>query len=155
MRAIPKNLALILVFFILVSAKSFAFTYIPMTDEALIEDGQSVVHGVIQGFKSGDAGNNSTIYMLQLQSGDSKQLEVRLPGAHPSFSHGFRVFGGPHFTVGEEVVLVLGSPDRNGVFGVTQFALGAFRVVESLHGKAIVRDISQGHALTRTEVRDG
>jgi hypothetical protein len=155
MRGASKYFVLALVCVLLLVSESFAFTYIPMTDEALIQDSQSVVHGVIEGFRSGDAGNNSTVYTLRLQLHESTRIEFRVPGAHPSFLHGFRVFGAPHFEVNEEVVLVLGPPDRNGVFGVTQFALGAFRVVDSLHGKAIVRDISQGHALTRTKVRDG
>ncbi len=131
-----------------------AFTYIPMADEDLIASGQSVVHGVVTEFRSGDPGNNSTVYSLRLESQEPKIIEVRLPGAHPDFSHGFRVFGAPHFKRGEEVVLILGSPDLNGVFGVTQFALGVFRVVDSVHGKAIVRDISQGHALAQKRVRD-
>jgi hypothetical protein len=135
-------------------SEAAAFTYVPMTDENLIKSGQSVVHGVVKGFRGGDPGNNSTVYLLRLNSKESEEVEIRVPGAHLSFPHGFRAVGAPHFELEEELVLVLGRVDAQGVFGIAQFALGAFRVVDSLHGKALVRDVSQGHALTRSKVRD-
>mgnify|MGYP006280883673 CR=1 FL=1 len=142
----------------LAASHARAFTYVPMTDAALIADGERVVHGTVEGVDAGASSGSEVVYILRPegQQAQKERLLVRVPGAHPTATEGFFVAGAPHFEPGEEVVLVLGAADQQGVHGLAQFALGAFRVVDSLQGKALVRDLSAGHALGNNKsVPDG
>lgn len=115
-----------------------ATTYVAMTDQALADRSPLVVEGRIVGVApAADAPHAATEYRLEVDRVLQGNLAagtatVRVPGGIPrEDGEWFHVWGAPRYRPGEEVLLFL-VPRRDGSFGLSQLALGSFRVVR--HG---------------------
>ena len=112
-----------------------ATTYVMMTDQALTDQAPLVVEGrVVAKGRDDRAPSAVTVYTVEVSralkgAAADDTVAVRVPGGSPSETEPWRhAWGVPRFRLGEEVLLFL-APGRDGGFGLSQLALGAFRTV--------------------------
>lgn len=122
------------------AAPAGATTYSMMSDGDLADQAPLIVEGRVTAMgEDPRAPRAMTEYTLEVSRvlegalqgpGAGEALAVRVPGGIPSGDRPWKhVWGVPRFRVGERVLLFL-APRRDGGYGLSQLALGAFRTVE-------------------------
>ncbi|MGD2115325.1 MAG: hypothetical protein PVG07_09745 [Acidobacteriota bacterium] len=115
------------------AAPGRATTYVLMSDQALADGSPLIVEGRVtakgQDPRTPRAATRYTVEVSRVLkgSGVGDTVPVRVLGGIPSEDEPWmHVWGAPRFRLGEEVLLFL-TPRRDGDFGLSQLALGAFR----------------------------
>lgn len=127
------------------AVQSFATTYLPMSDTALVDGAAAVVEGRVLGVEAApdEAALSYRVEIDRVLSGDvaGGTILVRVPGGPAPDGSWFRVFGAPVFAEGDSVLLML-EPRADGEYAVSQLALGAFRRLAVGERQLLVRDLS-------------
>ncbi|MES0872561.1 matrixin family metalloprotease [Sinimarinibacterium thermocellulolyticum] len=138
----------------LVSIPAAAMSYLPMSDDSLLDAADVVVVGTVAGAHASVGRElDETTYLLSpewvakgaVATGD---LAIRVPGALDRNAVGARIVpGAPRFAPGERVLLMLrAQPD--GSYRATQLALGVFRARRTRSGEAVwAQDLTAAHAI--------
>lgn len=119
-----------------------AFTYVPMTDEALMAQSPVVVLGqIVSASDAAVTGGPVTRYQLaieQVLKGEvsTNQITVQSPGARGPASNTHWFPGMPRLEEGEIVLLFL-SPQEGGSYGIMQLGLGVFTLHRDAAGKPV------------------
>lgn len=136
---------------LLAAAPGVATSYVPMTDEALVDQAPAAAVVRIAGVDPG-AGGWATEYRAQVERGlkggllPGAVLRVRVPGGNGPNGMALRIYGAPRFTVGERALLLL-EPVAGGAFRPAQLFLGVFREAAGGGRRFAVRDLSEVKAL--------
>jgi hypothetical protein len=146
-----NTLGLGLAVFALWSGAALATSYVPMRDAALLAQAPQVVTGTVRAVNDrAPRGRAETEYTLQVGDrlkgalGLANTIKVYVPGGYDQAGYGMVISGAPHFRVGEQVLLFLG--DSHGAYGISQFLLGAFHLVDGPNGPLAVRDLDGAEA---------
>lgn len=142
-----------------------ATTYVPMTDETLVDHAPLIALVKVQGAEAThDPRGPATFYSVRVQRALKGKLPapdavVRVPGGVGADGRRLRIEGAPSFAPGERAVLFL-SPRSDGTYGVYQLFLGAFHEVSAGGRRLAVRHLDgravlpAGKAAAREPVRD-
>lgn len=124
------------------AASSQAFTYMPMTDEALLSQSPVVLLGQVQSLSDAAVSNSgSTEYQVVVEEVLKGEVPVNVitvltPGARQPTATKHWFPGMPSFESGESVVLFL-QPRDDGSYGIMQLGLGAFHLGLDEAGEAV------------------
>ena len=149
------GLLLILACTLLAGAPATATTYVPMTDEALVEQAPVIALVTAQGSGPG-SGNGwpATVYRMHIERilkgvPGSREITVQVPGGvRPEDGIGFRIWGAPRFAQGERALLFL-SPRSDGTYAIVDLMLGAFHEVPAGGSRLAVRKLSGARPVAR------
>lgn len=130
-----------------------ATSYVPMTDEELLDLSPVVVEGRITALEAAPVEGLPAIdYRVDVErplKGKVKagsSLIVRVPGGVRPDGVGLKIWGAPRLAEGEEALLFL-EPRPGGTFALYQFMLGAFHV-GTLGARTVAwRDLDEAHEL--------
>jgi Fibronectin type III domain len=135
-----------------------ATSYVRVSDEALVDESPLAVVGrvtavdrsVVLRDRSGSA--LVTEYTLEVEESlkgeaPARVLRMRLPGGVAPDGTALKIYGMPHFNVGERTLVFL-EPDGHGAFRPAHLLLGAFREVRAGDRSLAVRNLREA-----TEVR--
>lgn len=142
-----------LAFLLLAALPAGAATYVPMADEALVDQATLIVQGTVEavalGSEAAGLATDSTIRVERVLKGKALEgatLTVRVPGGERPDGVGLGVPGAPRFAEGERVLLFL-APGEGGAWGPLHLMLGAFHTVETGGRRLAVRDLAEATAL--------
>jgi Fibronectin type III domain/Matrixin len=139
-----------------------AATYVPMPDEALVDQAVLIVQGTVETVAPGLASTDSVVWVERVLKGraEAERVVVRVPGGERPDGAGLRIPGAPRFQEGERTLLFL-SPRPAGAWAPLHLMLGAFRALEAGGRRLAVRDLSEalgiavpGRGQTPEPVRD-
>jgi hypothetical protein len=132
-----------------------ATSYVPMTDEALVDTSPQIavveVVGTDDSSRSGRPVTDTTVRALRTLKGllPMGDFIVRVPGGLGADGRRLHIEGAPSFTPGERALLFL-RPRPDGTFGVEQLFLGAFHEVAARNGgRLAVRRLAGARAVGR------
>lgn len=126
----------------LYSVVSQAFTYVPMTDEALLAQSPVVVLGQVLSVDDGLVTNRrETEYQISVQQvikGDVpvNTITVQTPGSRQPSMQSHWLPGLPSMSEGEAMLLFL-QPHDDGRYGLMQLGLGAFKLQRDAQGNSV------------------
>lgn len=125
-----------------------AATYVPVSDQALLDGASAVVEARVLSVDSAPVTGRwpATDTMIEVQrvvAGEvsGRNLLVRLPGGTRPDGSGVELHGIPRFGIGERLLLFL-TPGDDGTFGVVHLMLGAFRERVVGGRRVLLRDLS-------------
>lgn len=127
-----------------------ATSFVPMTDEALVDQAPAAavvrIAAIDPGAGARDGAAWATEYRAQveqrLKGQLSEAIRVRVAGGSGPNGLSLHIYGAPRFAVGERVLLLL-EPVAGGAFRPVQLFLGAFHEVSGGGRRFAVRDLSQ------------
>ncbi|MEA2604717.1 MAG: hypothetical protein QOF89_5709 [Acidobacteriota bacterium] len=133
----------------LAAAPGAATSFVPMTDEALVD--QAPAAAVVRIVGADPGAGWSTEYRAQVEQRlkgrlPDAVLRLRVPGGIGPNGMGLRIYGAPRFAVGERALLLL-EPIAGGAFRPIQLFLGAFHEVAGGGRWFAVRDLSEVSAV--------
>jgi hypothetical protein len=123
-------------------------TFVPMTDEDLLQQSPLVVTGRVTAVSPGplDAppSTDYTVRVERVLRGEDpgSRVTVRVLGGVRADGRGLRISGAPRFAEGGSVLLFL-RPRSDGAARIVQFHIGAFHVVELDERHLAVRDMGE------------
>lgn len=136
--AIVKSLLVLLMAFSII-CPAWSTSYIPVSDENLVDQTPLIVSGWIRHSETGSSAYPETVYEIKvgqvLKGHSDPTLLVAVPGGIAANGIGLKVFGAPSFEPDEEVVLFL-EDNGFGSYGIQQLFLGAFHKSTAIAGKA-------------------
>jgi hypothetical protein len=150
MKAVSRlfALALALVALTLAAPPAAATTYVPVSDQALLEAASAVVEARVLAVEPAPVTGRwpATDTMIEVQrvvAGEvsGRNLLVRLPGGTRPDGTGVELYGIPRFAIGERLFLFL-APGDDGTFAVVHLMLGAFRERVVGGRRVLLRDLS-------------
>jgi hypothetical protein len=128
-----------------------ATSYLPMTDEALVDQAPVIAVVEVQGSGSGqDGARPFTGYRVRVERvlkgamASGLRITVRVPGGARADGLTLRIWGAPRFVPGERALLFL-SPRLDGTYGILHLMLGAFHEVRADGHRLALRDLSEAH----------
>src|SRR6185436_17957378 len=130
---------------------SQAASYLPTTDEALVDTAPLIA--VVEILEREDTGDRPvTGYFLRVRKALKGLLPqgdfiVRVPGGGEADGRRLRIEGMPSFTAGERALLFL-SPRPDGSFGIFQLFLGAFHEVPAGGRRLALRQLAGARAVS-------
>ena len=140
---------------LLVALPASATSYVPMTDEALVDQAPVIAVVEIQGSGSGQEGPRPfTAYRTRVQKvlkgalASGLVVTVRVPGGLRADGRALRIWGAPRFTPGERALLFL-FPRLDGTYSIANLMLGAFHEVRAGGQSLAVRRLSEARAIVR------
>jgi hypothetical protein len=150
--------ATVLALFLGLSGPAAATSFVPMSDEAIVDQAPAAavvrVLGADPGAGARAGGALATEYRVEVEQRLKGQLpaatlRVRVIGGSGPDGLSLHIYGAPRFAVGERLLLLL-EPLADGSFRPIQLFLGAFHEVSVAGRRLAVRDLSQA-----SEVRVG
>ncbi len=148
---IVRLLALALLAALPVSATS----YVPMTDEALVDQAPVIAVVEVQGSGPGQEGARPfTGYRVRVEKvlkgamASGLRIMVRVPGGARADGMKLRIWGAPRFAPGERALLFL-SPRTDGSYDIVHLMLGAFHEVRTGGHRLGVRHLSEARAIAQ------
>ena len=122
-----------------------ATSFVPMTDEALVDQAPAAAVVRILAVEAGAA--FSTEYRVEVEQRlkgrlPEATLRVRVIGGDGPNGLSLHIYGAPHFAVGERALLLL-EPVAGGAFRPVQLFLGVFHEVSSAGRRFAVRDLAR------------
>jgi hypothetical protein len=149
------GLAALPLLFLLAALPASATSYVPMTDEALVDQAPVIAVVEIQGSGSGQEGLRPfTAYPARIQKvlkgalAPGLIVTVRVPGGVRADGRALRIWGAPRFTPGERALLFL-FPRLDGTYSIANLMLGAFHEVRAGGQSLAVRRLSEARAVVR------
>ncbi len=140
---------------LLAALPASATSYVPMTDEALVDQVPVIAVVQIQGSDSGQDGlrpfTGYRVRVEQVLKGAMVPgfvVTVRVPGGVRADGLALRIWGAPRFAPGERALLFL-FPRLDGTYSIGQLMLGAFHEVRTERYHLAVRHLSEAQAITR------
>jgi hypothetical protein len=139
-----------------------ATSYVPMTDEALVDQAPVIAVVEVQGSGSGqDGARPFTGYRVRVEKvlkgamASGLRITVRVPGGARADGVALRIWGAPRFAQGDRALLFL-SPRMDGSYDIVHLMLGAFHEIRTGGHRLAVRDLSEARAIGRQRepVRD-
>ncbi|MFY9823681.1 MAG: fibronectin type III domain-containing protein [Thermoanaerobaculia bacterium] len=129
----------------LLAAPAAATSFVPMTDEALVD--QAPAAAVVRIVAVDSGAGWATEYRAQVEQRlkgrlPEASLRVRVIGGDGPNGLSLHIYGAPRFAVGERALLLL-EPVAGGAVRPVQLFLGAFHEVSGGGGRFAVRDLSQ------------
>lgn len=151
-----RHLALALLPF-LASFPISATSYVPMTDEALVDQAPVIAVVEIQGSGPGqDGARPFTAYrawverVLKGAMTSGQRITVRVPGGARADGLTLWIWGAPRFGPGERALLFL-FPRADGTYGILHLMLGAFHEVRADGHRLALRNLSEAEGTVRPE----
>jgi hypothetical protein len=134
-----------------------AATYVPIADEALVDQAPLIISGLVEAVSlapetpetPGLIATDSIVRIERRLKGsalEGEALTVRVPGGERPDGVGLAVPGAPRFAEGERVLLFL-APGEGGTWGPLHLMLGAFHAVEAGGRRLAVRGLAEATAL--------
>lgn len=128
-------------------------SYVPMTDEALVDQAPVIAMVEVQRSVPGQEGARPfTGYRVRVERvlkgamASGLQITVRVPGGVRSDGLALQIWGAPRFAPGERALLFL-SPRLDGTYNVVHLMLGAFHEVRADGHRLALRDLSEARAV--------
>ncbi len=132
-----------------------ATSYVPMTDEALVDQAPVIAVVEVQGSGPGqDGARPFTGYRVRVERvlkgamASGLRITVRVPGGARADGLALRIWGAPRFEPAERALLFL-SPRMDGSYDIVHLMLGAFHEVQTGGHRLAVRHLSEARAITR------
>lgn len=128
-----------------------ATSYIPMTDEALVDQAAVAVVVTILEARPAPGGRAATEYVGRIErrlkgGAPDRTVVVRVPGGVGSKGLRLKVWGAPEFAPGERALLFL-TPGADGTFQILHLMLGAFHEIATPGRRFAVRDLTEARAV--------
>ncbi|MFL6200886.1 MAG: hypothetical protein ACJ76J_17070 [Thermoanaerobaculia bacterium] len=140
---------------LLASLPISATSYVPMTDEALVDQAPVIAVVEVQGSGSSqDSARPFTGYRVRVERvlkgamASGLRITVRVPGGARSDGLKLRIWGAPRFAPGERALLFL-SPRMDGAYDIAGLMLGAFHELRAGGHRLAVRHLSETRAIAR------
>ena len=140
---------------LLASLPVSATSYVPMTDEALVDQAPVIAVVEVQGSGPGqDGARPFTGYRVRVDKvlkgamASGLRITVRVPGGARADGLALRIWGAPRFAPGERALLFL-SPRTDGTYDIAHLMLGAFHEVRTGGHRLAVRHLSEARAVAR------
>lgn len=128
-------------------------SYVPMTDEALVDQAPVIAVVEVQRSAPGqDGARPFTGYRVRVERvlkgalASGLRITVRVPGGARPDGLTLRIWGAPRFQPGERALLFL-SPRLDGTYNVVHLMLGAFHEVRSGEHRLALRQLSEARAV--------
>ena len=141
-------LAVAVVALALAALPAAATTYVPVSDQALLEAASAVVEARVLSVEPAPVtgrwpATDTMIEVHRVVAGEvgGRNLLVRLPGGTRPDGSGVELHGIPRFGIGERLLLFL-APGDDGTFAVVHLMLGAFRERVVGGRRVLLRDLS-------------
>lgn len=130
-----------------------ATSYVPMTDEALVDQAPVIAVVEVQRSVPGqDGARPFTGYRVRVERvlkgtmASGLRITVRVPGGVRADGMAQHIWGAPRFEPGERALLFL-SPRLDGTYSVVHLMLGAFHEVRSGGHRLALRHLSEARAV--------
>lgn len=137
------------------SLPASATSYVPMTDEALVDQAPVIAVVEVQGSGPGqDGARPFTGYRVRVDKvlkgamASGLRITVRVPGGARADGMKLRIWGAPRFAPGERALLFL-SPRMDGTYHIVHLMLGAFHEVRTGGHRLAVRHLSEARPVAR------
>jgi hypothetical protein len=134
---------------ILTPAPGQATSYVPVADEALVDQAHLVAVVRIRSAASAADGGPATLYTAAVEQvlkgrlpGRDGEVTVRVPGGLGPGGLALRIWAAPRFAQGERALLFL-APHGDGTYRILHLMLGAFHEVAASGRRLAVRDLSE------------
>lgn len=150
LRRAPRALLAALAVIVLAAPRASATSYVPMSDDALLDQSPVAVEAFIQGVEMAP-GLPATDYrarVVRVLKGSRvpAELTIRVPGGQGPDGLHLEVFGAPRFGPGDRTLLFL-EERADGAWAPVHLMLGAFREVPAGGRRLAVRDLSEARAV--------
>jgi hypothetical protein len=140
---------------LLAALPASATSYLPVTDEALVDQAPVIAVVEVQGSAPGqDGARPFTGYRVRVEKvlkgamASSLRITVRVPGGARADGLKLRIWGAPRFASGERALLFL-SPRVDGTYDILHLMLGAFHEIRIGSHRLAVRDLSEAQAISQ------
>lgn len=140
---------------LLAASPASATSYVPMTDEALVDQAPVIALVEIQRSGPGQEGLRPfTGYRVRVERvlkgamAPGLFITVRVPGGARADGLALRIWGAPDFNPGERALLFL-FPRLDGTYSIVHLMLGAFHEVRTAGHHLALRHLSEAQAITR------
>ncbi|HYH45588.1 MAG TPA: matrixin family metalloprotease, partial [Thermoanaerobaculia bacterium] len=127
-----------------------ATSYVPMSDEDLVDQAAVAAVVTVQSSEPSPAGI-ATDYLVEVEevlkgtvSGSS--LVVRVPGVERADGLSLRIWGAPRFAAGSRALVLL-APRADGSYAVQQLMLGAFHEIKAGGKRLALRNLDEAQAI--------
>ncbi|HKH47979.1 MAG TPA: matrixin family metalloprotease [Thermoanaerobaculia bacterium] len=149
----PTRPLLLVLAFLACALPVRATSYVPMTDEALVDSAPLIAVVEVLSTETGRDGRpvtDSSVRVVRALKGLLPQgrFIVRVPGGVGADGRRLHIEGAPSLKPGERALLFL-SPRRDGTFGVYQLFLGSFHEVSAGNRRLALRRLDGARAVTR------
>lgn len=138
---------------LLAALPASATSYMPITDEALVDQAPVIAVVEVEGSEPGEEGARPfTGYRMRVERvlkgamASGLRITVRVPGGARSDGLALWIWGAPRFAPGERALLFL-SPRMDGTYGILHLMLGAFHEVRADGRRLAVRHLSETQAV--------
>lgn len=138
---------------LLTSLPIAAISYVPMTDEALVDQASVIAVVEVLGSDPGqDGARPFTGYRVQVEKvlkgamASGLRITVRVPGGARADGLRLQIWGAPRFKPGEQALLFL-SPRMDGTYAILHLMLGAFHEIRADGHRLALRDLSEARAV--------
>lgn len=151
MRAILLACALLL---FLAGSPALATSYVPMSDEALVDQAPVIAVVAVQGSAAAEEnGRPGTEYRVKVERVlkgklPGNTIAVRVPGGVRSDGIALKIWGAPVFSPDGRALLFL-SPRKGGAYSIVHLMLGAFHEVRTGGSRLAVRYLAEARAVAR------
>jgi matrixin len=149
------RLFILIVLPLLATCPASATSYVPVTDEALVDHAPVIAVVKVQDSGSGPQSERpSTVYRVRVEKvvkgamAPGLVIRVRVPGGVREDGKGLRIWGAPRFERGERAMLFL-TPRADGSFEIFHLMLGAFHEITGGGRRLAVRHLSEAQAVVR------
>lgn len=139
----------------LAASPAAATSYVPMTDEALVDQAPLIAVVEVQDTVPGvDGSRPFTGYRVQVERvlkgamAAGMAVTVRVPGGVRADGVALRIWGAPRFAPGERALLFL-SPRLDGTYSIVHLMLGAFHEIRTGGDRLAVRRLAEARAVAR------
>ncbi len=127
-----------------------ATSYVPMSDEDLVDQAPVAAVVTVQSAEPSPAGT-ATDYVVEVEevlkgSVAGSSLVVRVPGVERLDGLSLRIWGAPRFAAGGRALLLL-APRADGSYGVQQLMLGAFHEIKAGGKRLALRNLDEAQAI--------
>ena len=142
----PKPLTVLVL--LLACLPAGAATYVPMADEALVDQAVLIVQGTVETVAPGLAATDSVVWVERVLKGraETERVVVRVPGGERPDGAGLRIPGAPRFQEGERTLLFL-VPRPDGTWAPLHLMLGAFHALDTGGRRLAVRDLAEAFGI--------
>jgi Matrixin len=127
-----------------------ATSYVPMSDEDLIDQAPVAAVVTVQSSEPSPAGT-ATDYLVEVEevlkgSVSGSSLVVRVPGVERADGVSLRIWGAPRFAAGGRALVLL-APRTDGSYAVQQLMLGAFHEIKAGGKRLALRNLDEAQAI--------
>ncbi|HEX7185037.1 MAG TPA: matrixin family metalloprotease [Thermoanaerobaculia bacterium] len=140
---------------LLAAPPASATSYVPVTDESLVDQAPLIAVVEVQGSVPGQDGSRPfTGHRVRVEKvlkgamATGLAITVRVPGGVRADGLALRIWGAPRFASGDRALLFL-SPRLDGTYSIVHLMLGAFHEIQAGGHRLAVRHLAEARAVAR------